>query len=146
MLAHLIEASVHRRVAVIVITAVVAAFGIRAYLKTPIEAFPDVTNAQVTVITQLPGAAPEEIERQITVPLERALNGTTGATTMRSESLFGLSLITLIFNDDANSFTSRLLVSQRLAGADLPEGVVPTLSPEATPLGKSTSSGSPATA
>src|SRR5258706_2023346 len=136
MLSHLIEASVHRRVATIFITAVVAVFGIRAYLMTPIEAFPDVTNAQVTVITQLPGAAPEEVERQITVPLERALNGTPGATTMRSESLFGLSLITLIFNDNAQSFNSRLLVSQRLAGADLPDGIVPTLSPEATPLGE----------
>src|SRR5882672_5347076 len=136
MLAHLIEASVHRRVATIFITAVVAVFGIRAYLKTPIEAFPDVTNPQVTVITQLPGAAPEEIERQITVPLERALNGTPNATTMRSESLFGLSLITLTFNDDADSFHSRLVVAQRLAGAELPEGVVPTLSPECTPLGE----------
>jgi len=136
MLSHLIEASVHRRVAVIFITGVIAVFGIRSYLKTPIEAFPDVTNPQVTVITQLPGAAPEEIERQVTVPLERALNGTPNATTMRSESLFGLSLITLTFNDDADSFQSRLLVAQRLSGADLPDGVVPTLSPEATPLGE----------
>src|SRR5437870_8509859 len=111
MLDKLIETCVHRRVAAILAIAIVSAFGVRAYLKTPIEAFPDVTNAQVTVITQLPGAAPEEIERQITVPLERALNGTPGATTMRSESLFGLSLITLIFNDNADSFTSRLLVS-----------------------------------
>src|SRR5438874_9844228 len=136
MLSHLIEASVHRRVAVIFITGVIAVFGIRSYLKTPIEAFPDVTNPQVTVITQLPGAAPEEIERQITVPLERALNGTPGVTTMRSESLFGLSLITLTFNDAADAFNSRLLVSQRLTGADLPEGVTPDLAPEATPLGE----------
>src|SRR3989441_13240161 len=130
MLAHLIEASVHRRIATVFITAVIAAFGIRAYLKTPIEAFPDVTNAQVTVITQLPGAAPEEIERQVTVPLERQLNGTPGVTTMRSESLFGLSLITLTFNDAADPFNCRLLVSQRLMGADLPEGVTPDLAPE----------------
>src|SRR5262245_56910747 len=136
MLAKIIEASVHRRVAAIVLTAIVTAFGIRAYLITPIEAYPDVTNPQVTVIAQMPGAAPEEIERQISVPLERALNGTPGATVMRSESLFGLSLITLTFNDDADSFSSRQLVSQRLAGADLPDGVVPTLAPEATPLGE----------
>lgn len=136
MLPALIEACVHRRVATLITTAIVAAFGIRAYLNTPIEAYPDVTNPQVTVITRLPGAAPEEVERQITVPLERALNGTPGATVMRSESLFGLSLITLIFNDDADSFTSRQLVSQRLAGAELPEGIVPDLSPEATPLGE----------
>src|SRR4051812_47742618 len=119
MLSHLIEASVHRRVATIFVSAVVAVFGIPAHLQTPVEAFPDVTNPQVTVITQLPGAAPEEIERQITVPLERALNGTPSATTMRSESLFGLSLITLTFNDSADSFRSRLVVAQRLAGAEL---------------------------
>ncbi len=137
MLGHLIEASVHRRVATVFITAIVAIWGVRSYLQTPIEAFPDVTNAQVTVITQMPGAAPEEIERQITVPLERALNGTPGVTTMRSESLFGLSLITLTFNDNADAFNSRLLVSQRLSGVDeLPEGIIPSLAPEATPLGE----------
>src|ERR1044072_9030123 len=135
MLAHLIEASVHRRIATVFITEVIAAFGIRAYLKTPIEAFPDVTNAQVTVITQMPGAAPEEIERQITVPLERALNGTPGATLMRSECLFGLSLITLIFEDRVDAFSSRLLVAQRLTSADLPTGVPATLNPDAKPLG-----------
>ena len=136
MLKHLIEASVHRRIATVFMTLIVAVFGVRSYLKTPIEAFPDVTNPQVTVITQLPGAAPEEVERQLTVPLERALNGTPGATVMRSESLFGLSLITLIFNDHADPFQSRLLVSQRLNGADLPEGVTPDLAPECTPLGE----------
>ncbi len=136
MLTWLIEASVHRRVAAVFITAVIAIFGLRAYLETPIEAFPDVTNAQVTVITQMPGAAPEEIERQITVPLERELNGTPGATLMRSESLFGLSLITLIFEDKVDAFSSRLLVAQRMGSAELPPGITPTLNPETTPLGE----------
>src|SRR4051795_13326907 len=122
MLNRLIEVCVHRRVAAIFAVLIAAAFGAHAYLNTPIEAFPDVTNAQVTVITQMPGAAPEEIERQITVPLERALNGTPGATTMRSESLFGLSLITLIFEDRVDAFSSRLLVAQRVSAADLPPG------------------------
>src|SRR3954465_13082776 len=138
MLDKLIEAGVHRRVAAILAIAIVSAFGVRAYLNTPIEAFPDVTNAQVTVITQLPGYAPEEIERSITVPLERALNGTPRTLQLRSESLFGLSLITLTFDDDADPFTSRMQVAQRIAAAagDLPEGVVPELPPEATPLGE----------
>ncbi|MDP3715344.1 MAG: efflux RND transporter permease subunit, partial [Burkholderiales bacterium] len=127
MLNSIIEICVHRRVAALFVTAVIAIFGVRAYLETPIEAFPDVTNAQVTVITMMPGAAPEEIERQVTTPLERALNGTPGSTLLRSESLFGLSLVTLIFDDKSDSFSSRLLVSQRLAGADLPEGVNPVL-------------------
>lgn len=136
MLRNLIHACVERRVAVLVLTALFAVFGLRAYLATPIEAFPDVTNAQVQVITQMPGYAAEEIERQVTVPLERTLNGTPGMSLIRSESLFGLSLVTLIFNDDADPLTSRMLVGQRLAQAELPDGITPSLAPEATPLGK----------
>lgn len=136
MLNLIIENCVHRRLAALIITAVIAVFGIRAYLDTPIEAFPDVTNAQVQVITQMPGYAAEEIERQVTVPLERALNGTPAMTLLRSESLFGLSIVTLIFDDNADPFTSRMVVGQRLSQADLPEGVTPSLAPEATPLGK----------
>jgi cobalt-zinc-cadmium resistance protein CzcA len=136
MLRLFIETCVHRRVATLFVTLVVAAFGLHAYIGTPIEAYPDVTNIQVTVITQLPGNAPEEIERRVTVPLERELNGTPGMTLMRSESLFGLSLITLTFSDDVASFPARTVVLQRVAAADLPQGVVPELAPEATPLGE----------
>src|SRR5262245_60362004 len=138
MLDKLIETCVHRRVAAIFTVAIVAAFGVRAYLNTPIEAFPDVTNAQVTVIAQMPGYAPEEIERAVTVPLERNLNGTPRTINLRSESLFGLSLVTLTFDDDADPFISRMQVAHRIAAAaaDLPEGVVPELAPEATPLGE----------
>ena len=136
MLRLFIETCVHRRVAALFATLVVAAFGLYAYLETPIEAYPDVTNTQVTVITQLPGNAPEEIERRVTVPLERELNGTPGMTLMRSESLFGLSLITLTFSDETASFRARTVVTQRVAAAALPPGATPELAPEATPLGE----------
>ncbi len=136
MLNRLIEVCVHRRVAAIFAVLIAAAFGVHAYLNTPIEAFPDVTNAQVTVIAQMPGYAPEEIERSITVPLERVLNGTPRMMQLRSESLFGLSLVTLTFDDDADPFVSRMQVAQRMAQADLPDGVTPKLAPEATPLGE----------
>src|SRR6266850_2540009 len=136
MLNRLIEVCVHRRVAAIFAVLIAAAFGVHAYLNTPIEAFPDVTNAQVTVIAQMPGYAPEEIERRITVPLERVLNGTPRMMQLRSESLFGLSLVTLTFDDDADAFTSRMQVAQRMAQADLPDTVTPKLAPEATPLGE----------
>src|SRR3954469_8854689 len=136
MLDKLIEVCVHRRIATLFAVAVIAAFGVRAYLNTPIEAYPDVTNAQVTVIAQMPGYAPEEIERSVTVPLERVLNGTPRTQKLRSESLFGLSLVTLTFDDDADAFNSRMQVAQRMATAELPEGVVPELAPEATPLGE----------
>jgi cobalt-zinc-cadmium resistance protein CzcA len=136
MLRVLIEYCVHRRVAALAVTLIVAAFGFHAFLETPIEAYPDVTNTQVTVISLMPGYAPEEVERQVTVPLERVLNGTPDMLQMRSQSLFGLSLITITFQDGVDSFHSRTLISQRIAGAELPEGVTPVLAPDYTPLGE----------
>ncbi|MFO0748364.1 MAG: CusA/CzcA family heavy metal efflux RND transporter [Myxococcota bacterium] len=132
----LIRHVVHRRVAAVVVSLVIAAYGVTAFLHTSIEAFPDVTNVQVTVIAQLAGYAPEEIERQLTVPLERALNGTPGMIALRSESLYGLSIVTLTFEDGADTFVARSTVAQRAETADLPTGVVPELAPEATPLGE----------
>jgi cobalt-zinc-cadmium resistance protein CzcA len=136
MLAALIRYCIERRIAAVAVTLVVAAFGVRAYLGTAIEAYPDVTNVQVTVITQLPGLAPQEIERQVTIPIERTLNGTPEMISLRSESLFGLSLVTLTFDDDADVFEARTRVAQRVGTADLPDGVQPELAPNATPLGE----------
>jgi len=136
MLRHLIELCVRRRLPVLFVTAGIAAYGINAYLSLPIEAYPDVSNVQVVVIAQLPGQGPEEIERQVTVPIERVLNGTPGTIRMYSESLFGLSLVTLTFDDDADSFKSRAIVNERLAEADVPPGTSVKLAPEATPLGE----------
>lgn len=136
MLDALLRLAVHRRVAALIATLMIGAYGVHAWLKTPIEAFPDVTNVQVNVIAQFPGYAPEEVERRVTIALERVLNGTPNMIQLRSESLFGLSLLTLTFDDAAEPFRLRTIVSQRLMEADLPEGVVPVLGPEATPLGK----------
>ena len=136
MLRQLIELCVRRRLPALVVTAGIAAYGVNAYLSLPIEAYPDVSNVQVVVIAQLPGQGPEEIERQVTVPIERVLNGTPGTILMRSESLFGLSLVTLTFDDDVDSFKSRAIVNERLAEADLPQGTSVKLAPEATPLGE----------
>src|SRR5476651_547179 len=101
MIRNLIRSCVQRRIGVLVVSLVVAAYGLHSYFATPIEAYPDVTNIQVNVITQLPGLAAEEIERQVTIPLERVLNGTPGMILIRSESCFGLSLVWLVFEDDA---------------------------------------------
>jgi heavy metal efflux system protein len=138
MLRHLIDVCVSRRVAVIAFTLGIAVYGFTAYQDTPIEAFPDVTNYQVNVITKAPGLAPEEIEKQITLPLERALNGTPGMISMRSESLFGLSLIYQTFDDDVDAFKARALVTERVTAAtsDLPPGASAELAPEYTPLGE----------
>ena len=138
MLKQLIDICVSRRVAVIAFTLGIAVYGFTAYQDTPIEAFPDVTNYQVNVITKAPGLAPEEVEKQITLPLERALNGTPGMISMRSESLFGLSLIYQTFDDDVDAFRARTLVTERVtaAASDLPAGVSAELAPEYTPLGE----------
>jgi cobalt-zinc-cadmium resistance protein CzcA len=138
MLKHVIDACVARRLAVVAFTLGIAVYGFTAYQDTPIEAFPDVTNYQVNVITKAPGLAPEEVEKQITLPLERALNGTPGMISMRSESLFGLSLIYQTFDDDVDAFKARALVTERVAAAasDLPPGASAELAPEYTPLGE----------
>ncbi len=136
MLRHLIDLCVHRRLAVLGVSLAVAAWGISAYLNTPIEAYPDVTNIQVNVIAQAPGLAPEEVERQVTIPLERVLNGTPGMLLLRSESMFGLSLIWLVFEDDADGFKARTLVAERVASAELSGGVVARLAADYTPLGE----------
>lgn len=136
MLHSLVRLCVQRRFVALIVTAAIGAYGVHAYLHTPIEAFPDVTNLQVNVIAQAPGLAPEEVERQLTVPLERVLNGIPGAISMRSESLFGLSLIFITFDDDADVFRSRMLVAERIATADVPDDAEVRLAADATPLGE----------
>ena len=136
MLRSFISFVVHRRLLAVCATLLVAVYGVWSYLHTAIEAYPDVTNVQVGVIAQAPGLAPEEVERQITQPLERELNGTPGLVSLRSESYFGLAMVNLVFNDDAVSFNARAEVSQRLPQADLPPGVTPEMAPDYTPLGK----------
>ena len=146
MLRSLIAFVVHRRMVALCATLAIAVFGVYAYLHTAIEAYPDVTNVQVGVIAQAPGLAPEEVERQITQPLERALNGTPGLASLRSESYFGLAMVNLVFDDHAKSFTARAEVAQRLPQADLPEGVTPEMAPDYTPLGKISTTSSKAIA
>ncbi|HWB77031.1 MAG TPA: efflux RND transporter permease subunit, partial [Nannocystaceae bacterium] len=136
MLQHIIGICIQKRVAAIVLTIFLAVYGAYAYLHTPVEAYPDVTNVQVQVVAQLPGLAPEEIERQVTIPLERALNGNPGMIQMRSESLFGLSLIWCVFEDGMDPFVARTQTSERLLTAELPSSVEVKLTPNATPLGK----------
>ncbi|HEY4224001.1 MAG TPA: CusA/CzcA family heavy metal efflux RND transporter [Myxococcota bacterium] len=136
MLRAILSLCVDRRLATLAAVLAVGAYGISAYLGTSIEAFPDVTNYQVNVIAQFPGLAPEEIEKQITMPLERQLNGTPGSIQMRSESLFGLSLIFITFDDDVDVFKARNMVEERMHSAELPDGTEIDLAPDYTPLGE----------
>ncbi len=136
MLHAIISWCVRRRFAALLAALAVAAFGVHAYVNTPIEAYPDVTNFQVNVIAQRPGLAPQEIEQEVTTPLERVLNGVPGMISMRSESQFGLSLIFITFDDGADAFRSRMWVQERVQEADLPQGTDVTLGPDDTPLGE----------
>src|SRR5512138_4018423 len=104
MLRRLVDASLAHPAAVLLLTAAFAVAGFWAFRQLPVEAFPDVTDTQVQVITLFPGHAPEEVERQVTLPIEKELNGTPQLSRLRSISLFGLSVVTLTFEDGTDNF------------------------------------------
>ena len=110
--------------------------GTAAFKSLPIEAFPDVTDTQVTVISLYPGRAPEEVEKQVTIPLEIALSGVPNSIRMFSHTQFGLSFIVVTFDEKPSLFMARQLVEERLRGLDLPPGVEPELAPPATATGE----------
>ena len=136
MFERIVRFSIANRGAVLFFTAVVVVAGVYAFRGLTIEAFPDPTDTQVTVITLYEGQPTEEVERQIGLPIERALNGTPGLTRLRNLSLFGLSNVTLTFADGVDPLFARAQVLERLRDADLPEGVTPELGPLATPIGE----------
>jgi cobalt-zinc-cadmium resistance protein CzcA len=136
MLNRLIDFAVHRRVATLMATVAFAIFGVVTFRKLKIEAFPDVTNVQVMVITLSPGQAAEEIERQITIPVERALNGTPRVLIQRSITSFGLSQVILTFEDDVDIYWARQQVAERLPEAEVPDGIEPHMGPNDTPVGQ----------
>jgi len=110
--------------------------GVVSYRNTPIEAFPDVTNTEITIITQLPGRSAEEIEKFVTVPIEIALNPVQKKSNVRSTSLFGLSVVKIIFDDGVDDAFARVQVNNMLAGASLPEGAEPEVQPPYGPTGE----------
>src|SRR6266571_3043956 len=136
MLDALLRYSLKNRIAPFILAAVLAAGGYYAFTQLTVEAFPDPTDTQVQVITLFPGQPTEEVERRVSNPLERALNGTPGLFRLRSISLFGLSFVTLTFEDGVEPYLARQQVLERMGQAELPEGVQPSLGPLATPIGE----------
>ena len=110
--------------------------GVVAFKTLPIEAFPDVTDTQVTVVSLFPGRAPEEVEKQVTIPIEIALAGMPNSIRLFSHTQFGLSYIVVTFNDKPSLFVARQTVEERLRGIDLPPGVQPDLAPPSTATGE----------
>ncbi|MHB8764598.1 MAG: efflux RND transporter permease subunit [Deferrisomatales bacterium] len=137
MLNQVIHWSLRHRLAVIAAWAGVAAFGVVAFWRLPLDAFPDTTPVQVQVNTVAPALSPLEIERQITFPVEQAISGLRGLDEVRSLSRFGLSQVTAIFADGTDIYLARQVVMERLQGVELPAGIErPQLGPVATGLGE----------
>ncbi|MBM3736496.1 MAG: efflux RND transporter permease subunit [Acidobacteria bacterium] len=136
MLAPLVRGSLEQRVVVVVVALIALAAGADAARKLAVDAFPDVTNVQVQVATEVPGRTPEEVERMVTVPVEIGMTGLPGLTEMRSQNEPGLSIVTLVFSDDTPVYFARQLVSERLGDVRgrLPEGITPTLGPVSSAL------------
>ena len=136
MFEKIVSFSLANRGAVLFCTALLAVGGYFSFSDLTIEAFPDPTDTQVNIITIFDGQPAEEVERQIGLPLERALNSTPQLSRLRNTSMFGLSSITLTFNDGTDGLWARQQTLERLREADLPAGVTPSLGAYATPIGE----------
>ena len=136
MIKRIIAFALYQPLFVVLGVALFVGAGIWAFVNLPVEAFPDVTDTQVTVISLYPGRAAEEVEKQVTVPLEVALSGLPGAVRMFSHTQFGLSFLILTFDDRANGYFSRQQVVERLREVDLPDGVQAELAPFSTAIGE----------
>src|SRR3982751_2079585 len=138
MLNTIIAASLRQRLILVVIAVALLGFGINAAQKLSVDAFPDVANIQVQIATEAAGKSPEEVERFVTIPIEIAMTGLPGMTDMRSLNKPGLSLITLVFEDNRDVYLERQLVMERLSEVreKLPAGISPVLGPVSSALGE----------
>ena len=132
----LLKLFIHRRLLITTCFLLVSAFGVYSWFQLPIDAYPDIADVTVQVATQVPGLAAEEIEQQITIPLEKELNGLPGLETMRSKNMFGISTIILVFKDGTNDYFARQRVQERIDGVELPFGAAPGLNPLTSPTGE----------
>lgn len=128
--------SLNHKFAVFFFTLTIIVLGAVSFSKTPIEAFPDVTNTQVVIITQWAGRSAEEIEKFVTIPIEIAMNSVQKKNEVRSSTLFGLSVITVMFDDDVDNQFARIQVNNQLQDVDLPDGVNPEVEPPYGPTGE----------
>jgi heavy metal efflux system protein len=132
----LVALCVERRGIVWLVALLVAAYGIWCWNQLPLEAYPDIADTSSQVVTQVDGLAAEEVERQITIPLEREIMGTPGMQVMRSKSTFGLSLITVVFQDGVEDYWSRQRLQERIGAVSLPYNAQPGLDALTSPIGE----------
>ena len=132
----IIHFAVHQPLFVFLLTGLFIGTGVIAYRNLPIEAFPDVTDTQVTVVTLFPGHAAEEVEKQVTIPVEIAVSGLPHSVRVFSHTQFGLSSTYITFDDGVDNYFARQQVIERLQSVDLPAGIHPELAPLSSPIGE----------
>ncbi|MDE2058178.1 MAG: efflux RND transporter permease subunit [candidate division NC10 bacterium] len=136
MIRRLITFALHQRFITLALALLLTVGGIVSFYRLPIEAYPDVADVQVDVITLWPGHAAEEVERHITIPLEKELNGVAKITFLRSTSIFGLSNIRVLFADGTDNYWARQQVQERLSQAEIPPDAKPSLGPLSSVIGE----------
>jgi cobalt-zinc-cadmium resistance protein CzcA len=136
MIRRLVHFALHQPLFTAMLTMIFIAGGIVAFINLPIEAFPDVSDTQVNVIALFPGRAPEEVEKQVTIPLETVLSGVPHSVRLFSHTQFGLSFIMITFDDKVTDAFVRQQVVERLQTADLPPGIQPQIAPLSTAIGE----------
>lgn len=136
MIAQLLRFSLYNRFITVAIGVVLIAVGIYSFRLLKLEAYPDISDTQVVIVTVFPGHAAEEMEQQVTVPIERALNSVPQVIARRSRTIFGLSVVELTFEYGTNDYFARQVVTERLRDANLPDGASPSLGPLSTPIGE----------
>ena len=135
MINRIVAISLRQRLIIGLLTLILIGAGVRALVRLPVDAYPDLSPPMVEIITQWPGHTAEEVERLITVPVENGMNGAPKEVTLRSISLYGLSDVTITFRDGTNNDFARQQIFNRIGGLSLPSGVTPSVSPESSPSG-----------
>src|SRR6266404_3391374 len=125
MMAYLIEAALRHRWPVLIVALGVVGLGMWTFQKQQIDAYPDISGQMVQIITPFPGRAPEEVERQVTIPIEQTMGNVPRVEVIRSRTIFGLSVVQMSFEEGVETYWARQRVQEKLAGIDLPEGVKP---------------------
>jgi cobalt-zinc-cadmium resistance protein CzcA len=136
MIRRLVDFALQNRFLVLVGTILLFAWGIVSFHRLPVEAYPDVANNYVDVIAQWPGISAEQIEQQVTIPIETVMNGIPGVVHVRSWSIFGLSTVEMVFGEETTNFENRERVLERLSQVNLPAGVTPQMGTDWSPVGQ----------
>jgi heavy metal efflux system protein len=136
MIRRLVDFALENRFLVLAGAILMFAWGVISFLRLPVEAYPDVANNYVDVIAQWPGISAEQIEQQVTIPLETVMNGIPGIAHVRSWSIFGLSTVEMVFGEETTDFENRERVLERLSQVTMPPGVVPQMGTDWSPVGQ----------